>query len=139
MTLLRIETCVDEEERMTGFKWVFADDSANKVVSLPIFGYEGVKCDEKSVTGGTSIEKIKVFLKKDEEIVSGLRIKLTGDTDELTLGLQTGDYVDYEFESGAELAVGYYGTLGAMHVSELGFIVLDVDCAKKNVLQADQE
>ena len=81
MTLLQIETCEDEEERMTGFKWVFAHYKASNLVSLPIFGHEGVKCDETSVTGGTSIEKIRVFQERDAEIISGLGIKLAGDTD----------------------------------------------------------
>ena len=57
-------------------------------------------------------------------------IKFVGDADFLNQGLKTGDYVDYEFESsGDELAIGYYGTQSAMHVTELGFIVMDAECA----------
>ena len=60
MTLSLVQTCVDEEKKMTGFKWVLSDDSTGSTVMLPYVGHEEDKCDEINVTDRAPIEKIRV-------------------------------------------------------------------------------
>ena len=52
----------------------------------------------------------------------------------------TTDYVDFEFETSKEVAVGIYGARSAKYIIELGFVVLDLDClAKAQSASTDQQ
>ena len=73
------------------------------------------------------IQKIRVF-RWESQLISGLGIRLLDVEDTVKEALFTSDYVDFEFDTNKEAAVGIYGARSAEYIIELGFIVMNLEC-----------
>ena len=96
---------MDEDEKMTSLRWTFADENNDNAVRLPWVGTGRSDCEVIYVPDRAPIQKIRVF-RWESQLISGLGIRLLGIEETLKEALYTADYVDFEFETGKELAVG---------------------------------
>ena len=60
---------------------------------------------------------------------------MSDESDAIKIGWSTADQVDLIFEEDKFVVMGLYGSESADYITELGFIVQDVECTFK-VLQA---
>ena len=90
-------------------------------------GNEGTDCEVTDVPNRAPIHKIRVF-RWESQLISGLGIRLLDVEDIVREALFTKDYVDFEFDTSKETAVGMYGARSAEYIIELGFIVMNLEC-----------